>query len=283
MPTPADARIALEAAHTADRIRPRLLPGTSLAVVLGSGFAPVADALEDAASIPYGDLPGFPPTGVPGHPGRLVAGRLGGTPVLVLAGRAHAYEGHDPAALGFPIRTVAALGCRSVLLTNAAGGIREDLTPGTLAALCDHLNFLGSNPLRGPGGPERFVDLTEVYDARLRGLLARAAIGAGLRLPEAVYAAVPGPSYETPAEVRALRLLGADMVGMSTVPEAIVARRCGLRVAAVSCITNRAAGLGGPISHGEVLTTGRGVAAMARAFLTAFAALHAALPCGDDS
>lgn len=258
-------------AAVAAQIRAVLPTLPTLAIVLGSGFAPATHAVEAPVILPYSRLPGFPATGVPGHPGTLVAGTLDGSPVLLLAGRAHHYEGHDLAALTFPIRVLAALGIRALLLTNAAGGIRGDLAPGTLVAVSDHLNFIGANPLRGPGGPERFVDLSAVYSPGLRHHLAAAAAELGIPLPEGVYAAVAGPSYETPAEIRALRTLGADMVGMSTVPEAIVARQCGLEVAGLSCITNRAAGLGGPISHGEVLSTGRAIAATATALFARFA------------
>lgn len=239
-------------------------------IVLGSGFAALAEAVEDAVSLAYGELPGFAPSTVSGHAGRLVLGRLGGTPVAVLAGRAHFYEGHDLATVTFPVRVLAALGIHSLLLTNAAGGIRADLEPGDFVALTDHLNFLGGNPLRGPGGGERFVDLSECYCPALRARLHTAARRTGLSLKEGVYAAVSGPSYETPAEIRAFARLGADLVGMSTVPEAIVGRQSGLAVAALSCVTNRAAGLGGRISHAEVLDIGRRTAAAAGRLVTAF-------------
>lgn len=257
-------------------LRRRLPLPPRLAVILGSGFAATAHAVAESIRIPYAELPGFPVPGVPGHAGTLIAGQLSGYPTVILAGRAHVYEGHDAARVAFPIRVLAALGVDALLLTNAAGGIRDDLHPGCLVTLHDHLNLMGANPLTGPGGADRFVDMTDAYDPALRQLLARAAASVPVALTEGVYAAVPGPSYETPAEIRALRTLGADLVGMSTVPEVIVARHCRLRVAALSCITNRAAGLGGPISHEEVLATGKHAERSATALITHFAALLAA-------
>lgn len=245
-----------------------------LGIVLGSGLGAVAEAVDTEARLPYAALPGFVSGGVVGHAGECRLGRLGGTGVVVLCGRAHYYEGFDWDQVTFPIRALAALGVEAVLLTNAAGGIRSDLEPGTWVVLTDHINAMGANPLRGPGGVERFVDLSQVYSARLRSLLLRAGADRGLRLREGVYAAVSGPSYETPAEVRALATWGADLVGMSTVPEAIVARQCGLAVAGLSCVTNRAAGLGGTISHEEVLAVGRRVGGEATALLTEFARLY---------
>jgi purine-nucleoside phosphorylase len=232
------------------------LPTPALGLVLGSGFAGLASLVDHPLCVPFADLPGFATPTVPGHAGRILLGSIAGTPVAVLEGRAHYYEGHDPATVTLPVRVLAELGVRTLVLTNAAGGIREDLTPGDLVCLTDHLNLMGFNPLRGPGGAERFVDLSEVYSARLRHLMAESARDLGIPLRQGVYAAVSGPSYETPAEIRALRTLGADLVGMSTVPEAIVARQCRLGVVGVSCVSNKAAGLGGPISHEEVIATG---------------------------
>jgi purine-nucleoside phosphorylase len=229
----------------------RLRP--TLALVLGSGFNHVLHSLDVDAEIPYAKLPGFPKPGVAGHDGRLVAGTLGGTPVLVLSGRAHFYEGHPMERVTFAVRALAACGVRDLLLTNAAGGINPKFRAGDFMVLTDHVNFMGENPLRG--GPN-FVDMTTVYDTKLSGLLLNAARAAKAKLRRGVYLAVSGPSYETPAEVRAFARLGADAVGMSTVPEAIVARHCGLRVAAMSCITNLAAGISrSPLSHDEVLET----------------------------
>ena len=222
------------------------LPGPpQLGLELGSGFAAVAEAIEPERIWNFADLPGFPPTGVSGHDGRLVVGRWHGVRVAVLSGRAHYYEGFDLSVVTFPIRVLAARGVSTVLFTNAAGGIRRGFRPGDFMAFADHLNFIGTNPLRGPEWPgrKRFVDLTAAYDADLRRLLVAAARHQKIRLHQGVYLAVSGPSYETPAEIRAFRLWGADAVGMSTVPGTIVARQCGLRVAAVSCVTNVAAGL----------------------------------------
>jgi purine-nucleoside phosphorylase len=257
------------------RLRPRL------ALVLGSGFNRALAELDVDAEIPCARLPGFPPPGVEGHAGKLVIGRLGGAPVLVLAGRAHYYEGHSLERVTFPVRVLAELGVTDLLLTNAAGGINRKFRAGDFMVVTDHINFMGANPLRGPGWPgrARFVDLTGVYDPGLRQLLVRAGKPAGVRLQRGVYVAVSGPSYETPAEIRALARLGADAVGMSTVPEAIVARQCGLRVAAVSCITNLAAGRSpAPLSHAEVLKTAINVQSFAAALLAGFAGRWAGRP-----
>jgi inosine/guanosine/xanthosine phosphorylase family protein len=228
-----------------------------LGLVLGSGLGGLADAVQDATAIPYAELPGFPVGSVAGHAGRLVLGTLEGTPVVVLQGRAHLYEGIPAADVAVPIRTVQALGAESIVLTNAAGSIDPSAKPGAIMALTDHINFTGLNPLVGPNddalGP-RFVGLGDAYDLDLRKALHLAAQSEGVELHEGVYLAVLGPSFETPAEIRAFRTLGADAVGMSTVPEVIVARHCGLRVAAVSAITNLAEGLGDePLSHEHTL------------------------------
>ena len=253
----------------------RLRP--TLALVLGSGFQHVLNELEVDARISYARIPGFPLVGVSGHAGELFFGHLGGTPVIVLSGRAHFYEGHSMERVTFAVRTLAALGIRDLLLTNAAGGINRKFRPGDFMALTDHINLMGVNPLRGiesPGLP-RFVDLTQVYDPKLIRLLFKASHTCKLKLRQGVYLAVSGPTYETPAEVRAYARLGADAVGMSTVPEAIVARQCGLRVAALSCITNLAAGIGrGALSHAEVLETASHVGEMAALLLKNFATLH---------
>ncbi len=248
----------------------RLRP--TLALVLGSGFQHALSAVEVQRRIPYRRLPGFPPVGVSGHAGELILGRLGGTPVIVLSGRAHFYEGHSMERVTFPVRALAASGIRDLLLTNAAGGINPRFRPGDFMVLTDHINFMGANPLRGTA---QFVDMTQVYDAKLNSLLFRAARAVELKLRRGVYVAVSGPSYETPAEVRALARLGADAVGMSTVPEAMVARQCGLRVAAVSCITNRAAGLGSrKLSHSEVLEMAERVRNLAAVLLRNFGQLY---------
>ncbi len=248
-----------------------------LGLVLGSGFGATAQALDNVESLPYAALPGFPRPGVSGHAGKLVLGRLAETPVLVLSGRAHYYEGHTLDEVTFAMRVLAAFGVTDVLLTNAAGGVNARFRPGDFMLLRDHINFMGVNPLRGPAPPgqPRFVDLTQTYDTGLSDLLRRAARAARLRLREGVYLAVSGPTYETPAEVRAFARWGADAVGMSTVPEAIVARQCGLRVAGVSCITNLAAGRSPqPLSHAEVLVIAERGAQRAVALLKNFARLY---------
>jgi len=237
----------------------------------------VLSELEVDAQIGYRKLPGFPPAGVAGHAGELLIGRLGGTPVMVLSGRAHFYEGHAMTAVTFAVRALAAYGIRDLLLTNAAGGINRSFRPGDFMVLSDHINLMGTNPLRGaaPPGLPRFVDLTHPYDGTLARLLTRAGRASGVRLRTGVYLAVCGPSYETPAEIRAFQRLGADAVGMSTVPETIVARQCGLRVAGVSCITNLAAGRSGKsLSHAEVLETADRVKIMAANLLKNFAKLY---------
>jgi purine-nucleoside phosphorylase len=245
----------------------------TLAVVLGSGFNHVLRELAVEARVPFARLPGFPKPSVAGHAGELLVGRLGGTPVIVLSGRAHFYEGHAIDQVTFAVRTLAAYGIRDVLLTNAAGGINRKFRAGDFMLLTDHINFMGVNPLCGPRVPglPRFVDLTQAYDAKLSRLLRSAARIAKVKLQPGVYLAVSGPSYETPAEVRAFARMGADAVGMSTVPEVIVARQYGLRVAALSCITNLAAGISkSPLSHEEVLTTAERVKLLAARLLKEF-------------
>ena len=243
-----------------------------LAIVLGSGLGGLADDVEDAVRIPYGDLPGFPASGVTGHAGALVLGRLGGARVVLLAGRAHFYEHGDAVAMRGPIETLAALGCGALALSNAAGSTREEMAPGALMAITDHLNWSGRNPLIGAEGDARFVDLSQAYDPALLARLRAVAASQGLELHQGVYAWFSGPSFETPAEIRAIRMLGADAVGMSTVPETILARFFGLRVAAVSVITNYAAGLGtGPLSHGETKAQAAQAEAGIKALFTGFA------------
>ncbi|MBM3877056.1 MAG: purine-nucleoside phosphorylase [Verrucomicrobia bacterium] len=264
---------------TARLIRRRSLLRPKLAMILGSGFQSILPRLDVDREFAFAGLPGFASVAVKGHVGKLILGHLDGTQVAVLSGRAHFYEGHDMARVTFPIRTLAALGVENLLLTNAAGGINPRFKPGDFMLLTDHINLMGVNPLRGAGadGGERFVSLTRAYSPALGGLLAKAAKAAGISLRRGVYLAVSGPSYETPAEIRAFARLGADAVGMSTVPEAIVARQCGLNVAALSCITNHAAGLGsnGELSHGEVLDRSRREATRTVNLLTAFARLYA--------
>jgi purine-nucleoside phosphorylase len=253
------------------RLRPKL------AIVLGSGFHHVLSELRVEKKIPYAKIPGFPKPSVSGHAGELYFGTLGGTPVIVLSGRAHYYEGHPMERVSFAARTLAAFGIRDLVLTNAAGGLNKNFRAGDFMALTDHINFMGTNPLRGPAIPGlmRFVDLTDTYDAGLRMLLKRAARACGIKLRSGVYLAVSGPSYETPAEIRAFARLGADAVGMSTVPEAIVARQCGLKVAGISCITNLAAGISKEkLSHQEVLETAERVKAQAAALMKNFAKFY---------
>jgi purine-nucleoside phosphorylase len=250
----------------------------TLAIVLGSGFHHVLTALKVEQKIPYAKIPGFPKPTVSGHAGELYFGHLGKTPVVVLSGRAHFYEGHEMERVTFAVRTLAAFGIRDLLLTNAAGGLNPKFRPSDFMLLTDHINFMGVNPLRGPQpeGLPRFVDLTETYDTQLRGLVLRAGKRAGVKLRQGVYLAVSGPSYETPAEIRAFARLGADAVGMSTVPEAIMARQFGMNVAAVSCITNLAAGLSREkLSHTEVLETAARVKDAGAALVKHFAELYA--------
>jgi purine-nucleoside phosphorylase len=227
------------------------------AVILGSGLAGVGGMVSDAVTMSVHEIPHWPLPGVAGHSGVCVLGRVGARPVVVVAGRVHLYEGMGIGAVTFAVRVLARLGVRELILTNAAGGIAHGLVPGTLMAIDDHIGLLVPNPLVGPNddrlGP-RFPDMTATYSPRLRALADTVAREAGLALAHGVYVAVTGPSYETPADVRALRALGADAVGASTVPEAIVARHLGLEVLGLSVIANRAAGLGeGPLSHEEVL------------------------------
>jgi len=240
-----------------------------IGIVLGSGLAAVADAVTEPVVMPYSQIPHFPQSTVEGHTGRIVAGLLGGVPVVVLQGRVHYYEGYSPQQVTFPMRVLGALGLRAVVLTNAAGGIQEGYRVGQLVVLSDHINLMGWNPLVGPNEPcfavrpgagLRFFDMTEAYSKRLRALAHDAAKEEDFALAEGVYLAVSGPSYETPAEIRAFRALGASLVGMSTVPETIVARHMGIEVMGISCVTNLAAGLGAkPLDHAEVAEIGHQV------------------------
>jgi purine-nucleoside phosphorylase len=233
--------------------------GADAGIVLGSGLGAFADEMKDALNIDYREIPHWPASNVIGHTGRLVGGTVHGRRVLALSGRVHFYEGHDLRTVTFAMRVISRLGIRTLLLTNAAGGINTRFAQGALMLIDDHINLLGSNPLVGPNderfGP-RFPDMSEVYSTRLRALAMEAARDIGLPLEHGVYVAVHGPSYETPAEIRAFRTLGADAVGMSTVPEAIVARHMGLEVLGISCISNMAAGvLPRPLNHDEVMQT----------------------------
>jgi purine-nucleoside phosphorylase len=247
-----------------------------VAIVLGSGLGAFADRLESAVRVPYADIPHWPRSTVIGHAGVLVAGTSAGRRVLTLAGRAHFYEGHPLTAVTFATRVLGRLGVKTLVLTNAAGGINTAFSPGTLMVIDDHLNLMGSNPLVGPNEDRwgvRFPDMTEVYSTRLRSVVDAAARQVGVDLKHGVYAGLHGPSYETPAEIRYLRTIGADAVGMSTVPEAIVGRHMGLEVLGISCITNPAAGvLPEPLHHDEVMEVARRVSGQFIAVLEAFVA-----------
>jgi purine-nucleoside phosphorylase len=254
----ADGRSLAERA--AEALAGRLPDRPELLLILGSGLGHVADAVDDAVVIPFEDLPGFPAPSVAGHAGRYVSGRLEGRRVLVQQGRYHVYEGYPPEVVSLPVRTARAVGIQSMIVTNAAGGIRRDLGPGSIVLLDDHINLQFISPLTGPlrGGEQRFPDMSAPYDP---GWMARAesvALSLGIPLSRGVYVAVTGPSYETPAEVRMLERMGADVVGMSTVPEVIVARAGGMRCLAFSLVTNPAAGrTTRPLDHAEVMEVGR--------------------------
>jgi len=241
-----------------------------LGIVLGSGLGAAAESVMNPIVIPYEDIPNFPRSTVEGHSGRLIAGTLGGSPVVVMQGRVHFYEGHQPEAVTFPMRVMGALGIRAAILTNAAGGISDKYRIGQLVLISDHINMMGWNPLAGPnearfafgrqGSGLRFFDMSDAYSKRLRELAIRAASLEGEKLDEGVYLAVSGPSFETPAEIRAYRTMGATLVGMSTIPETIVARHMGIEVLGISCVTNLASGLSAtPLSHAEVFEAGRQV------------------------
>lgn len=245
--------------EAAEWLRGRGFGGGEVGVVLGSGLGAFADTMTDAVAVSYADIPHWPAGHVIGHAGQLVRGIVHRRRVLALSGRAHFYEGHDLRAVTFAIRVLGRLGVKTLLLTNAAGGINTRFTQGVLMLIDDHINLLGSNPLVGPNDDRfglRFPDMTDLYSSRLRTLAAQTAAEIGLPIEHGVYIAVHGPSYETPAEIRAFRVLGADAVGMSTVPEAIVARQMGIEVLGISCISNMAAGvLPQPLHHDEVMQT----------------------------
>ena len=263
-------------AEAARYIQKRVQLRPRIAVVLGSGLGSFVDELAGRVNIPYSEIPGWPGSTAVGHAGMLAVGKLDGLDVAVMAGRAHLYEGYTPAQVTFGVRVLGTLGVRSIVFTNAAGGINLALERGGLVLISDHINLQGSNPLTGPNddalGP-RFPDMTEAYSRAHRETAHQVAAELGIRLGEGVYAAVLGPSYETPAEIRYLRAIGADVVGMSTVPEVIVAQHMGMKVLGISCVTNMAAGiLPQKINHQEVLETG----AMVRDTLVRF--LSALLP-----
>ena len=243
----------------ADAVRAAIAPRQpKVAIVLGSGLGFLGDELQDAVRVPYAKIPGFPQPGVVGHAGELIAGQLDGVPTLAQSGRFHLYEGHAPQVTALPVRVFHALGIRTVLLTNAAGGIRRTFQPGTLMLIADHMNMMGLNPLSGhvADGDERFPDMSDPYDSGLRDIARRVAAEEKIPLQEGVYAGLLGPSYETKAEIEMMKRIGADAVGMSTVPEVIAARARGMKCLGISTITNLAAGLGhASLSHQEVLAT----------------------------
>jgi purine-nucleoside phosphorylase len=260
-----------QVSEAADWLRGRGLEESDVAIVLGSGLGAFVDTMTEASGFDYKDVPHWPASNVIGHAGRFVGGRVGSRPVLALSGRAHYYEGHDLRTVTFAIRVLGRLGVKLLILTNAAGGINTNFAQGALMVIDDHINLYGSNPLIGANddrfGP-RFPDMTEVYSRRLRALADTTARDIGLPIEHGIYVAVHGPSYETPAEISAFRTLGADAVGMSTVPEAIVARHMGIEVLGISCITNMAAGvLPEPLNHDDVMATTRRVRAQFAALL----------------
>jgi purine-nucleoside phosphorylase len=254
------------AEEAAGAIRERVAVRPRVAIVLGSGLGSFAERIEQPVAIPYPEIPHFPRPTVEGHSGRLIVGTVAGTPVAVMQGRVHGYEGYSPEEVTFPVRVLGRLGITTLVVTNAAGGVRLDLQQGQLVLLSDHINFTGRNPVAGRNderlGP-RFFDMTDAYSKRLRVLAHSAA-----EIAEGVYLCVPGPSFETPAEIKAFRGWGADLVGMSTVHEVIVARHMGIEVLGISCVTNMAAGiLEQPINHLEVLETGARVQAQLTSLL----------------
>jgi len=256
----ASTSIYERAEHATRIIRARTTVEPRVAVVLGSGLGGFADDFEEPVAIPYDEIPGFVRSTAQGHAGRLVIGKIDGIPVLAMQGRLHYYEGYSLEEVTFPVRTFGLLGIKTLVLTNASGGINVQLSQGALMVISDHVNLMGVNPLRGPNderfGP-RFPDMSAVYSAELQELVVEEAKAMGIEVRRGIYGALTGPSYETPSEIHLLRNLGADAVGMSTVPEAIVARHMGLEVLGISCITNMAAGISDePINHEEVMATG---------------------------
>lgn len=265
-----------EANRAAAYIRARLggeIPPPACAIVLGSGLGTIADRIENAKRIAFAEIPGFPAATVAGHAGQLIHGTLAGNNVIALAGRFHMYEGHEPELTGFPVRVLHALGARVYFASNAAGAISRTLEPGDLMIINDHLNLMFRNPLIGPTEPtdKRFPDMSNPYDPELRALLHECGKCVGVPLKDGVYCGLVGPTYETPAEVRMLERFCVDAVGMSTVPEVIVARALGMRTVAVSCITNYAAGISHTqLDHSEVLDVGRAVAGQFEELVTEF-------------
>jgi purine-nucleoside phosphorylase len=257
-----DQNMSFSRAHikeAAEFIQGKISIRPSVGLILGSGLGVLAEEIKNPVSIDYENIPHFPVSTVEGHAGKLIIGVLNQKPVVVMAGRFHLYEGHEPEKVSFPIRVMKELGIGTILVTNAAGGVNELFKPGDLMVIKDHINLMFKNPLVGPNDPElgvRFPDMSTAYDPELRDLAKKVAKEQGISLQEGIYAAVLGPSYETPAEIRMIRTIGGDAVGMSTVPEVIVARHAGIRVLGISCISNMAAGiLPQPLSHEEVMET----------------------------
>jgi purine-nucleoside phosphorylase len=270
-------KAAIKAAAAIRKRAPTQQP--KVGIILGSGLGGLSKSIADAVRIPFADIPGFPNATIAGHEGAVIVGSLGGREVVALSGRFHMYEGHPAALAAFPVRVFHALGALELFVSNAAGGISPKLAVGDLMMISDHLNLMGANPLVGEAqdGEIRFPDMTDAYNPGLRWVLRTTAEKLGITLREGIYAGLLGPSYETPSEVKMLRLLGADAVGMSTVPEVIVARALGMRVAGVSCITNAAAGVtGSALSHAEVLETTNRVSASFESLVTEFLARSAA-------
>ena len=246
---------------TAHYIKSRIGYTPEIAVILGSGLGKLADYIEESMEIPYEEIPNFPRTTVVGHEGKLIFGTLKKRRIVAMKGRFHYYEGNDMDAVVFPVRVFKRMGIDNIIVTNAAGGVNTGFTPGDLMLITDHISFFCENPLRGENidelGP-RFPDMSTIYDRKLREIALKSAQKLGIDLKEGIYSYCKGPSYESPAEIKALRIMGADAVGMSTVPEAIVARHMGMRVLGISCITNMAAGvLDQPLDHAEVMETGK--------------------------
>ena len=244
------------AKEAAQYIKDQGVDTLEVGLILGSGLGELADEIEDRVVIQYTDIPSFPVSTVEGHAGQLVCGTLGGKKVIALQGRFHYYEGYTMEVVTFPIRVMSELGVESMIVTNAAGGVNRDFTPGDLMMITDHINFFGTNPLIGANDEEqgpRFPDLSQAYDLEYQTFIKEAASELDLPLKEGVYFGMTGPTYESPAEIRMINTLGGDSVGMSTAPEVIVARHAGIRVAGISCITNFAAGLGGELNHEDVI------------------------------
>ena len=238
-----------------DKIKKSIHVEPAIGIILGSGLGMLVDSFEDPVSIRFGDIPNFPGPTVEGHKGEVVAGRLAGVSVLAFSGRVHYYEGYTMEEVCFPISVMSGLGVETVIITNAAGAVNETYSPGDIVIIADHINLIGDNPLRGT---THFIDMTEAYSRELRAVAHDAADGLGLKLEEGVYLVLSGPSFESPAEIRMMRIMGADLVGMSTIPEVIMANRLGMKVLGLSMVTNMAAGITGrPLTHTEVIEATR--------------------------